>query len=156
MKRNTKKLLSLLLSASMAFSVWTMPVYATQTGDATEDVVTTMPEEQNGQDNDEIVQNVNVNESQEEEETEQTQEVTEEPQNSENVDLVQEETEVVQNPVDTEPQEEIKEQEPQQLRDNLERNGSNSTMDTFSLEDYLADFTIDASNIKVPHINVND
>ena len=155
MKRNAKKFLSMLLSVSMAFGVWTMPVYATQTGNTDDTVAAVSETEQNGQ-NVEAPQE-NTAEVQQDDTT--APQETEEAQLQETAAESQQDTEetAVQ---DTEaaPQQETEETaKPQQKKQKKSAKEKAANKDTeISVSANGTDVTIDVSQIDVPHINVNE
>lgn len=155
MKRNAKKFLSMLLSVSMAFGVWTMPVYATQTGNTDDTVAAVSETEQNGQ-NVEAPQE-NTAEVQQDDTT--APQETEEAQLQETAAESQQDTEetAVQ---DTEaaPQQETEETaKPQQKKQKKSAKEKAANKDTeISVSANGTDVTIDVSKIDVPHINVNE
>lgn len=130
MRKNAKKFLSLFLSVSMAFGVWTMPVYATQSQNTEENTVVTVPGTvQDEEGNIEAQQDDNVGMPQEIEETAS--------QQANNADA---------NPVEPE-------ETPGDTNDTVTDNSGEIEL---NIGDGLSTFSIDTSEIGAPEINVNE
>lgn len=130
MRKNGKKFLSLFLSVSMAFGVWTMPVYATQSQNTEENTVVIVPEAVQGEQGYiETQQDDNAGISQKIEETA--------PQQTNNADA---------NSVEPE-------ETPEDTNDTVTDNSGEIEL---NIGDGLSTFSIDTSEIEAPEINVNE
>ena len=130
MRKNGKKFLSLFLSVSMAFGVWTMPVYATQSQNTEENTVVIVPEALQGEQGYiETQQDDNAGISQKIEETA--------PQQTNNADA---------NSVEPEGT-------PEDTNDTVTDNSGEIEL---NIGDGLSTFSIDTSEIEAPEINVNE
>lgn len=130
MRKNGKKFLSLFLSVSMAFGVWTMPVYATQSQNTEENTVVIVPEAVQGEQGYiETQQDDNAGISQKIEETA--------PQQTNNADA---------NSVEPE-------ETPEDTNDTVTDNSGEIEL---NMGDGLSTFSIDTSEIEAPEINVNE
>ena len=130
MRKNGKKFLSLFLSVSMAFGVWTMPVYATQSQNTEENTVVIVPEAVQGEQGYiETQQDDNAGISQKIEETA--------PQRTNNADA---------NSVEPE-------ETPEDTNDTVTDNSGDIEL---NIGDGLSTFSIDTSEIEAPEINVNE